>query len=75
MSILQSILQEVMDRFMNDSQSRKEMRLDPEGTAESLGAPLTEEDRQALRNIACSLRDQDLNLWVSKWGGVQLTLQ
>jgi len=43
-------------------------RLDPaEGTAESLGAPLTEEDQQALRSVDWSnLPDEQLTERVSK---------
>jgi hypothetical protein len=38
------------DRYLYDEQFRERMQQDPVGTAESIGLPLDEEDRQAIRN-------------------------
>lgn len=60
-------MERLTDRVINDPEFREQMRLDPEGTAESLGAPLTEEDRQALRSVDWSnLPDEQLTERVSK---------
>ncbi len=59
-------MEQLTDRFINDPEFREQMRLDPEGTAESLGTPLTEEDRQALHSIDWSLPDEQLTDRVSK---------
>ena len=59
-------MQQVADRFMNDTQFREEMRQDPEGAAERSGLPLDEEDRQALRSMDWSGTDEALNDRVSK---------
>jgi hypothetical protein len=59
-------MQQVADRFMNDTQFREEMRQDPEGAAERSGLPLDEEDRQALRSMDWSGSDEELNQRVSK---------
>ena len=42
------------------------MKQDPEGTAESTGLPLDEEDKQALRSMDWSGSDERLNERVSK---------
>ena len=60
------IMQQVADRFMNDTQFREEMRQDPEGAAERSGLPLDDEDRQALRSMDWSGTDEQLNQRVSK---------
>jgi hypothetical protein len=59
-------MQQVADKFMNDTQFREEMRQDPEGAAERSGLPLDEEDRQALRSMDWSGSDEALNDRVSK---------
>ena len=38
------------DRYLSDETFRQRMQQDPVGTAESLGLPLDEEDREAIRN-------------------------
>jgi hypothetical protein len=38
------------DRYLYDEAFRERMQRDPVGTAESLGLPLDEEDREAIRN-------------------------
>jgi hypothetical protein len=59
-------MQQVADRFMNDTQFREQMRQDPEGAAERSGLPLDDEDRQALRSMDWSGSDEELNQRVSK---------
>jgi hypothetical protein len=38
------------DRYLYDEDFRQRMQQDPVGTAESLGLPLDEEDRESIRN-------------------------
>ena len=38
------------DRYLNDPQFKERMRQDPEGTAESTGLELDDEDRQSIRS-------------------------
>ncbi len=59
-------MQQIADRFMNDSEFREQMKQDPEGTADSTGLQLDDEDRQALRSVDWSGSDQQLNERVSK---------
>ena len=60
-------MQQLADRFMNDTQFREEMKQDPEGAAERSGYELDEEDRQALRSMDWSGSDEQLNDRVSKY--------
>jgi hypothetical protein len=41
---------ELANRYLNDPQFKEQMRQDPEGTAESTGLKLDDEDRQSLRS-------------------------
>ena len=59
-------MQQLADRVINDAQFREEMRKDPEGTAQSAGLSLDEEDLQALRSVDWSGSDEQLNERVSK---------
>jgi hypothetical protein len=59
-------MQQVAERFMNDEQSREQMRQDPEGAAERSGYQLDDEDKQALRSMDWSGSDEALNDRVSK---------
>ena len=59
-------MQQLADRFVNDTEFRERMRQDPEGAAESSGLPLDEEDKQALRSIDWSGSDEQLKERVSK---------
>ncbi len=52
-------MQQLADRFNNDPEFRKRMRRDPEGTAESTGLPLDDEDRQALRSMDWKSSDEE----------------
>ena len=38
------------DRYLNDPHFKEQMRQDPEGTADSTGLKLDDEDRQSIRN-------------------------
>jgi hypothetical protein len=40
---------ELADRYLNDPQFKERMRKDPEGTAQSTGLKLDDEDRQSIR--------------------------
>ena len=59
-------MQQLTDRFMNDPDFRERMRQDPEGTAQSEGFQLDEEDRQALQSVDWSLSDEQLKERVSQ---------
>jgi hypothetical protein len=58
------------ERYLYDEDFRQRMQQDPVGTAESLGLPLDEEDRESIRNWDMSPDgDQVLMDRVSKIGG------
>jgi hypothetical protein len=59
-------MQQIAERFMNNSEFREEMRQDPEGAAERSGYQLDDEDKQALRSMDWSGTDEALNDRVSK---------
>ena len=59
-------MQQLADKFMNDSNFRDEMRRDPEGTAERSGYRLDDEDKQALQSIDWGGSDEELKERVSK---------
>ena len=59
-------MQQLADKFMNDSQFREEMKQNPEGAAEGSGLPLDEEDKQALKSMDWSGSDEQLKERVSK---------
>jgi hypothetical protein len=59
-------MQQLADRFMNDTGFREEMKRDPEGAAERSGLNLDDEDRQALKSIDWNQSDQELQERVSK---------
>jgi hypothetical protein len=65
----QEAMQQLTDRFMNDADFREQMQQDPEGAAERSGYQLDEEDRQALKSIAWSGTDEQLNERVSTLAG------
>jgi hypothetical protein len=62
----QQAMQQLADKFMNDTDFREEMKQDPEGAAERKGFALDEEDKQALRGVDWSGSDEALNDRVSK---------
>lgn len=46
-----SNLEQVMDRWMNDTSFREAMRRDPEGAVQDAGMALSPEDKAALQDI------------------------
>jgi hypothetical protein len=62
----QEAMQKLTDRFMNDPDFRERMKQDPEGTAQSEGIQLDEEDKQALQSVDWSLSDEQLKERVSQ---------
>ena len=62
----QETMQQLADRFMQDEDFRQQMLQDPEGTAESAGFQLDEEDRQALQSVDWNQSDEELKERVSK---------
>ncbi len=63
----QEAMQQLTDRFMNDADFREQMRQDPEGTAESTGLELDDEDRQSIRDWDMSSSgDEELKERISK---------
>jgi hypothetical protein len=62
----QEEMQKLTDRFMNDPDFRERMKQDPEGTAQSEGLQLDEEDRQALQSVDWSQSDEQLKERVSQ---------
>jgi hypothetical protein len=57
------------DRYLYDENFRQQTYRDPIGTAESLGPPLDEEDREAIRNWDMNPEnDQVLKERVAKFG-------
>ena len=62
----QEAMQQLTDRFMNDADFREQMKQDPEGTAESAGYAMDEEDRQALRSVDWGGSDEELQERVSE---------
>jgi hypothetical protein len=62
---------EIADRYLNDPQFKEQMRQDPEGTAESTGLKLDDEDRQSIRSWDMSSSgDEQLKDRISKGIGV-----
>ncbi len=59
-------MQQLADRFINDTDFREQMKQDPEGAAQRSGLPLDEEDKQALKSVDWSGSDEELNERVSK---------
>jgi hypothetical protein len=58
---------ELADRYLNDPQFKERMRQDPEGTAESTGLELDEEDLQSIRGWVMSTSgDEQLRERISK---------
>ena len=57
----------IADRYLNDPQFKEQMRQDPEGTAESTGLELDDEDRQSIREWDMSSSgDEQLKERISK---------
>ena len=57
----------LVDRYLNDPQFKVRMRQDPEGTAQSTGLKLDDEDRQSIRSWDMSSSgDEELKGRISK---------
>jgi hypothetical protein len=56
----------VMDRFTNDSTFRAEMKQDPEGAISRGGFELSEQEKEAVRNLDWSQPDEHLKQRISK---------
>ena len=66
-----SSMLELADRYLNDPHFKERMRKDPEGTAESTGLKLDDEDRQSIRGRDMSSSgDEQLKERISKGMGV-----
>jgi hypothetical protein len=62
---------ELADRYLNDPHFKEQMRQDPEGTADSTGLKLDDEDRQSIRDWDMSSSgDEQLKDRISKGIGV-----
>ena len=58
---------ELADRYLNDPHFKERMHQDPEGTAESTGLKLDDEDRQSIRDWDMSSSgDEELKGRISK---------
>jgi hypothetical protein len=58
---------EIADRYLNDPQFKEQMRQDPEGTAQSTGLKLDDEDRQSIKDWDMSSSgDEQLKDRISK---------
>ncbi len=58
---------ELADRYLNDPKFKEQMRQDPEGTAQSTGLTLDDEDRQSIREWDMSSSgDEQLKERISK---------
>ena len=58
---------ELADRYLNDPKFKEQMRQDPEGTAQSTGLKLDDEDRQSIREWDMSSSgDEELKDRISK---------
>ena len=58
---------ELADRYLNDPKFKEQMRQDPEGTAQSTGLKLDDEDRQSIREWDMSSSgDEELKGRISK---------
>ena len=62
-----SSMLKLADRYLNDPQFKEQMRQDPQGTAESTGLKLDDEDLQSLRDWDMSSSgDEELKDRISK---------
>lgn len=61
-----SNLEQVMDRWMNDTSFREAMRRDPQGAVQDAGMALSPEDKAALQDIDWKQPDEQLQQRVSK---------
>jgi hypothetical protein len=59
-------MKKLADRILNDADFRERMRQDPEGTIQSAGLELDEDDHQALRSVDWSVTGEELRTRASK---------
>ena len=59
-------LEELMDRWINDSTFREEFRTDPEGAVRRSGLPLSAEEWNDVRTMDAELVDEELQPRVSR---------
>jgi len=66
-----SSMLKLADRYLNDPQFKEQMRQDPEGTAQSTGLKLDDEDLQSIRDWDMSSSgDEQLKERMSKGVGM-----
>jgi hypothetical protein len=64
----QTVVSELMDKWMNDPGFRASLRNDPEGAIKSTGYALDDEQLKAFRAIDWSLSDEELTARASAQG-------
>jgi hypothetical protein len=62
-------IDQIIDRWMNDTAFRSSLRADPQSTIRGMGISLSDEEQTALRSIDWSLSDDALSERISKGGG------
>ena len=65
----QTVVTQLMDKWMNDEGFRASLRKDPEGTIKATGVTLDDEQWRAVRNIDWSKSDEELTARASNSGG------
>jgi predicted ribosomally synthesized peptide with nif11-like leader len=63
-------IEELVERWMEDTTFRSAVRKDPVGTIRATGLDLTPEEWAAVRNLDWTLSDEELSARASKSGGV-----
>ena len=65
----QTVVTQLMDKWMNDEGFRASLRTDPEGTIKATGLTLDDDQWRAVRNIDWSQSDEELTARASNSGG------
>jgi hypothetical protein len=65
----QTVVSQLMDKWMNDDGFRAAIRKDPEGTIKATGLTLDEEQWKVVRAIDWSQSDEELTARASPQGG------
>ena len=63
-------IEELVERWMEDTTFRSAVRKDPVGTIRATGLDLTPEEWAAVRNLDWTLSDEELSARASKSGAV-----
>jgi predicted ribosomally synthesized peptide with nif11-like leader len=63
-------IEQLVERWMEDTAFRAAVRKDPEATVRATGLELTADEWAAVRNLDWSLSDDELSARASKSGGV-----